>query len=452
MSLLLSLTLRLVGVVLLCLACAIVWIVSDTNGNLRRNIEASAERVARQLEVRPGLGSGGVRAAPAAMDWQMEAAVASILPGVCVEFGIPSEDRRRLCGGWDGLGDPAPGWFRTVYDSFYSASAPVERAVMHRGRSIGMVVASADPVAATTGAWEQVRLMAGMAAAIALGMCLLAAAVVGHALLPARTIIEGLRRLEAGDHASRLPAFRIKEFRRIAEAVNDLADRLQRTTTERTALTRQLFQVQEEERRALARELHDEFGQCLTAVGAYAASIEAGAPPERPDLVEDARATARITAQMMTTLRGAFQRLRPPDLDELGLETSLRNMVAGWNTRRGSGTEFRLEVAGDLGTVSPLAALNVYRIAQECLTNAARHGRPTRVALTVSRTAEAEGAVGLVVEDDGGGDPAQVGAGSGLGIVGIRERVSALGGTLVIGAAPGGVRIAAQVPAAEAAS
>ncbi|HSI42384.1 MAG TPA: histidine kinase [Xanthobacteraceae bacterium] len=450
MSLLLSLVLRLVGIVLLCLVCAIAWIMHDADARLRLDVEASAQRVARQLETRPGLGSAGIQAflPPSLSDWQIESAVASILPGVCVEFGIPSDIRRRLCGGWDGLGEAAPAWFGLAFDHLFDAGSPVVRPLLFRGKTVGTVVASVDRVAATTVAWRQVRVMAGMAAAIALGICLLAAAAVGHALRPAQKIIAGLRRLEAGDHASRLPAPRIAEFRRIAEAVNDLASRLERTTAERTALTRRLFQVQEEERRLLARELHDEFGQCLTAVGALAASIEAGVPAGRQDLAEDAGAIAKVTAQMMATLRGAFLRLRPPDLDELGLETSLRNMVAGWNLRRGSSAAFRLEVQGDLGQVAPAAALDVYRIAQECLTNAARHGKPTQVAMTVTRT-KAAGTIGLVVEDDGGGDPAQVSAGSGLGILGMRERIGALGGVLSIGPSPGGVRIAAQVPVTE---
>lgn len=453
MSLFLSLTLRLVGIVLLCLVCAIVWIMHDADARLRRDVEASAARVARQMETRPGLGSAGVQPylPPSLSDWQIDSAVASILPGVCVEFGIPSGTRRRLCGGWDGLGDAAPAWFGLAFDRLFDAGAPVVRPIMLRGKEVGTVIASVDRVAAITGAWRQVRVMGGMATAVALGICLLAAAAVGHALRPAQKIIDGLRRLEAGDCTSRLPALRIAEFRRIADAVNDLAERLERTTAERAALTRQLFQVQEDERRALARDLHDEFGQCLTAVGALAASIEAGAPAERRDLVDDARAVSRVTAQMMTTLRGAFLRLRPPDLDELGLETSLRNMVAGWNMRRGGGAEFRLEVSGDLGSVPPAAALNIYRIAQECLTNAARHGKPTRVAMKVTRTGDADGAVALVVEDDGGGNPAQVASGTGFGILGIRERIGALGGSLSIGSTAGGVRIAALIPAIEGA-
>jgi signal transduction histidine kinase len=243
-----------------------------------------------------------------------------------------------------------------------------------------------------------------------------------------------------------LPPFRTAEFSHIARAVNDLASRLARTTAERLALTKRLFQVQEEERRALARDLHDEFGQCLTATAALAAAIEAGAATDRPDLADDARAIARVTSQMMTTLRGALARLRSQDLDELGLEASLAQLVAGWNTRTAPGAVFHLDVAGNLATVPGEAAVNVYRIAQECLTNAARHGKPRDVRLRIERVEVGDEAVALTVEDDGGGDPSRINATSGHGILGIRERIAALGGSLSIGQAARGVRIAAIIP------
>jgi two-component system sensor histidine kinase UhpB len=265
--------------------------------------------------------------------------------------------------------------------------------------------------------------------------------------MPARSIVRGLRRLEQGDHRHRLPAFGTTEFNHIARAVNDLANRLAATTAERLALTKRLFQVQEEERRALARDLHDEFGQCLTATAALAAAIETGAQPAHPDLAEDARAIARITQQMMTTLRGALARLRSQDLEELGLQDSLIQLVARWNASTTRRAVFHLDVAGDLASVPAEAAVNVYRIAQECLTNAARHGRPRHVHLRVEHgNRGGDNAVAVSVEDDGGGDATAINAASGHGILGIRERIAALGGSLSIAAAAHGVRVAAVIP------
>jgi signal transduction histidine kinase len=452
MSLSAGLSLRIVAVALACLVAAVLWVLADTNRLVASETAATAGRVARTLERLYMLGSSGTTTVgsgygkPAAVR-QSIAVVSVMAPGQCVAYAVRGEAERRVCSGWNEFGPTAPAWFRKAFAAVFDVPAPVERPVPVYGGTPGRVVATADRVAVTTRAWHQMRVVAGLAAAMAAGMAVLATLVVGHALVPLGTIAAGLRRLEQGDHAARLPAFRTREFARIAGAVNDLASRLQRTTAERAALTRRLFQVQEEERRALARDLHDEFGQCLTAAGALAASIAVGAPAGRADLAEDARAIGRITAQMMATLKGALARLRPPDLDEVGLEASLRAMVGGWNLGGGAAggarTTFALDVAGDLGAVPAQAALSVYRIAQECLTNAARHGRPSRVQVSVARAGDG---VALVVDDDGGGDPAHVSTAAGFGLLGIRERIEALGGALTIGASEGGVRVSAVIP------
>lgn len=172
----------------------------------------------------------------------------------------------------------------------------VKRYLTLRDRDAGFVLSVAEPDAALRLAWRKVSIVAGVAATMAAGIAVLATLMIGHALIPARTIIDGLRRLQQGDLSWRLPRFRTGEFNLIARAFNELSEDLKRTNAARAALTTRLFQVQEEERRALARDLHDEFGQCLSATAALAASIEAGAPPERPDLAGSARHCTRAKA------------------------------------------------------------------------------------------------------------------------------------------------------------
>jgi signal transduction histidine kinase len=376
----------------------------------------------------------------------------AIAPGICVSLKLGLEEPREICSQTESVGSPAPSWFVATYNDLFGAHPTVLRPLTVRQREAGTILARADPATAVRQAWRQVAVMVPVAAGMALGIALLAAVLIGHALLPARIIIRGLRHLEQGDHHRRLPPLGRTEFGRIARAVNDLASELARVSSERRALTKRLFQVQEDERRALARDLHDEFGQCLTATAALAAAIEAGAGTDRADLADDARTIGRITQQMMTTVRGALARLRSQDLDELGLRASLAQLVAGWNTGTRPGAVFHLDVVGDLEGVPVEAAVNVYRIAQECLTNAARHGKPRHVRLRVERVADEREAVALSVEDDGGGDAARIGTTSGHGILGIRERVAALGGRLSIAAATRGVRVSATIPLAWAQS
>ncbi|SON56872.1 Sensor histidine kinase LiaS [Hartmannibacter diazotrophicus] len=449
MRLFVGLFLRLAVAACLCLIAVTGWVVYDTNAMLRNETELSAKRATRQFVISSRLGAGIGSERYELLDAARQIAwLSSVVgPGVCVEFSQNDRPIRRACSGWDGFGTSAPRWFISLFGTIVDPGPPVTREVTLSDGQKAVAVATADPVAAATRAWNQFRVLAGLAAVMALAMGILAALAMVHALLPAQKILAGLRRLEDGDLDSRLPAFATPEFDRVASAFNDLAGRLQATEQERAALTRRLVQVQEEERRLVARDLHDEFGQCLTAAGALAASIDAATPADRPDIAEDAQAISRITHQMMTMLRGALSRLRPPDVEELGLGGCLGDLVRRWNALGQDRARAHLHLDGDLADVSRDTAVNVYRIAQECITNAARHGAPGRRTVHLSLEAAPGGSVRLTVEDDGGGDPGTLGESSGFGIVGIRQRLQAIGGSLTVGSTASGIRVTALVPA-----
>ncbi|MCJ2128010.1 histidine kinase [Methylobacterium sp. E-045] len=447
MSLLIGLILRIMAVVLLCLACATAWVIAEVHEGIRAETAASADRVVREAQELAWReltwrGSTGRLAKYAFPDWRSSHTLRFINPGNCVALTWEGEATLQQCSGLETAGGPAPAWFEWLYRVAFGEIEPIRRVVTLNRKEAGVVLTTPDRGAAVRQVWRQVRVLMAAAAAMAGGIALLAIFVIGIALRPAQIITRSLSRMEEGNHSTRLPRFRAGEFDRIARAVNALSERLRQTTAERTALTQRLFAVQEEERRALARDLHDEFGQCLTATGALASAIEAEAG-DRPELREDARSISRITRHMMGTLKGALARLRPPDLDEFGLEHGLRRLVSTWERRNAAPAAFSLSFAGDLSTLSGPTALSIYRIVQECLTNAVRHGRPTQVDVSVVRMPEM---VMLGVVDDGGGDAVLVETGSGQGVLGIRERIAALGGTLTIAPADGGVRIEATIP------
>jgi signal transduction histidine kinase len=447
MHLLLHLVGRLVTVVAVCLTAAVAWVMIDAHRAIDADATATAERVGQRLESlywqkllwRDDMSRERFLPTP---DWQTLTIASVIAPGNCVTFGPPGETPRQLCSQIEALGPPAPALFAAAFDVLFGPPTSVRRHLIVRDRDVGFITAAAAPEAALRLAWRRVSVVTGVAAAMAAAIAVLAAMMIGHALIPARTIIDGLRRLQQGDLGWRLPGFRTAEFNLIARAVNDLSAALARTDAARSALTTRLFQVQEEERRALARDLHDEFGQCLTATAALAA--------QRADLADDARAIARIQRRMMENLRSALVRLRSQDVEEIGLEASLRQLIRDHNMRAGPGAVFSLNVIGELAALPTQVAIDVYRIAQECLTNAVRHGSPTRVELSVACASAGDGTIALTVEDDGGGDAACVdsrnGHGIGHGILGIRERVAARSGSLSIGKAARGLRLSAVIP------
>lgn len=450
MRLILRLVLQLVGIVLVCLASTAGFVMVDAHRSVDAETAASAERVAHELENlfwREILWRGSMRRDKILPipNWESLGTLKLVSPGVCVTFAPGSEEPRKLCSLIDGVGTAAPEWFSSAYGELFGPQKPVSRPLTVRQPETGAVVAIADPTAAVRQAWRQISVVVGVAASMAIAICLLSTIAIAHALAPTSVIVDGLRRLENGSYRHRIRSFAVGEFGLIARAVNDLAERLAQTTAERVALTKRLFEVQEEERRALARDLHDEFGQCLTATLAFAAAIEAGAG-DRDDLAADARSIAGVAKRMSATLREALARLRSQDLEELGLEACLVQLVAGWNAQAAPRAVVHLDLLGDLVSLPPAVSTSVFRIAQECLTNAMRHGRPSDVYLRVERLASRDGVIALTVEDDGGGDPARIDVSSGHGLLGVRERIAAFGGSFSISRATRGICVAARIP------
>jgi len=196
-------------------------------------------------------------------------------------------------------------------------------------------------------------------------------------------------------------------------------------------------QGQEGERKALARELHDELGQYLQLIRLDAVAIrDTSEPREGPSFTREARARAGAIADscahLHQVLAGLIRRLRPAGLDELGLTAALEHCIAGWRPRL-PGTQLKLITSGELSELPEAVALTAYRVVQEALTNVAKHAAAAQVSIRVERD-DSDGRSALLrvtVSDDGRGhDP--YAPTSGLGLLGLRERVHALGGSLAL--------------------
>jgi signal transduction histidine kinase len=447
MDLKLSLVLRIVAAGAACLLLTAGYVLYRADRDWRDAISSTAQSAVKQLDKQLLQISWGLGSATEFPDWQTAPGLGAA-PGLCVMFTDP-EGRpiRNVCGGWDGT--PAPRWFSQVYRWAFGSSRHVTLAVSFRNARKGLVTVSDDSRAAASQAWRDVRPLLGLQAVSVFAVCAIIFGVVRPALQPAKDIMAGLGRLERGDLSVRLPQFRLTEFQSISGGFNRLAGHLQHSIAERTVLTRRLFQVQEEERRALARDLHDEFGQCLTAIHALAAAIKEGGSGNQ----REGQAIAKICDYMMQTLRGTLARLRPLEAEQELVE-SLLGLVNDWNVRLMGKTVFSFEVKGDASRLPAYVGGNVFRIVQECLTNAAKHARANRVdvRLACGERGSGQEALELVIEDDGQTSecPSFDHAGRpppGLGLLGIRERVAALGGTLTIGAIePHGLAVRASIP------
>jgi signal transduction histidine kinase len=455
MRLVLQLIARLLVIVILCLGGATVWATVDAYQSVDRATAASAERVSQTLE---GLywrelllrGSRTREHLLPVPEWRTIETMSLISPGVCVQFEPKGEFENPLCGQSKGIGASPPRWFAAAVETFLGGHAAVARPISARSVTAGTVSAVADPDAAISLAWQHILDNVHVALLMAVAIALLASLAITHALAPARSIVAALQRMAHGQYRTPLPPFRSMELAMIGRAVGDLGDRLAQATEERATLTRRLLEIRSDERRALARELHDEFGQNLTAILAFANTIEAAGAQDqgRDDIAQDARMISQAALHIMACLRGTLKRLRHPAAEELGLEASLINLVDSWRSHNATQPMIQLDLQGDFADVRGIVATTAYRVAQECLTNSLRHGAAREIVLRIERRTGSENALLVRVEDDGGGDAVKVAQSAGFGLTGIRERVTALGGSLSIAHARRGVSVAATIPLA----
>ncbi|WP_265295357.1 HAMP domain-containing sensor histidine kinase [Streptomyces sp. SHP 1-2] len=300
--------------------------------------------------------------------------------------------------------------------------------------AVGLVVATAllmGPVTVSTPtmAHEALALLVGLTAllvgnAVVLRLGLVPLRRLGGAMSTADLLVPGARPEVSG------PA----EAAELIATYNTMLDRLQ---AERAAGPGRALQAQERERHRIARELHDEVGQTLTAVLLQLKRVADRVPD---DLREEVSLAQEATRAGLDEIRRIARRLRPGVLEELGLASALRSLAAEFTHH---GLTVRHQVHGELPPLSSEAELVVYRVAQEGLTNTARHAGADRAELRLSELPG--GGVELLVRDNGVGTGR---APEGTGIRGMRERALLIGAELHLRPAPGrGTDVLLRLPA-----
>lgn len=344
-------------------------------------------------------------------------------------------------------GREAPAWFV----KFLLPHTPVQ---VFRLASGAELVVEANASRAILDGWDdltEILLIGGIA------FIVLNAAVfwlVGRAVAPWPIIVRGLDRIEQGDLQHRLPALKGYEanmiaatFNRMAQSLQEkqLSDRKARDAEERLQTRRELDQIVEqrldEERRLIARELHDEFAQSVTAIRSFAVVI-ANQNPADSRTAEVAQLISTEAARLYDAMHGLIPRLAPLTLDSLGLAETIEGFIKQWQGRNPA-IQFSLrhELSMDLGTSITMA---IYRVVQEGVINAVRHANPTSIAVEVLGSPSS---VRVRVIDDGVGLTQEWSRPGHFGLRGLQERLAMLGGLLTIEAhAPHGVELTAEIP------
>ncbi len=260
----LRLTMRVVALSAVCFVAASVYVLLDGERTARARLDAVAGIVAKDLQLQRGK-MHWISDPSAAFPDLQNIATSVMEPGLCIAYRAGSgEILQRFCSGARNGADP-PAAFSALYQRLFDPGREAVRAVSFNGENVGEALAWLDPSTLAAEAWRGAcRLLAVMAVTLLL-LCVLVYAALARAFRSTQLIRSGLERIAANDLSVRLPPFDLAELSAIRSVFNHLAESLERTLDERRALTRRLIALQDDERRHLARELHDEFGQCLAA-------------------------------------------------------------------------------------------------------------------------------------------------------------------------------------------
>ena len=346
-----------------------------------------------------------------------------------------------------GVADAAPEWFQNL------VGAPVMTTtlpVMVGKRRLNYIVIQPDPSEIVAEVWTEAKGQLAAGFALAVAVVLVTNLLVRVALKPLAGAQETLARLEAGDYAARARVQGSPEVAGLAARINRLGQALGDLSADVRHLLARVVDAHDEERRAIARELHDETGPHLFALRANAVALGARLKEADPGAAALARGIGEAVEGPQKQNRRILANLRPAALDELGLAPALEALADQWR-RLEPDVEIAIAADARLEALGPRASLTLYRFVQEGLTNAFRHAQARRIDVRIGFEAPSASApaadpqlsgLRARVQDDGRGiAPGQT---PGMGLSGLRDRVRALGGEFSFGGAEGGAFIEAR--------
>jgi len=330
--------------------------------------------------------------------------------------------------------EPVPGWYRRLLE--IPVQERIDTAARLKGRILRVATDAHNEIAE---AWTQFRdgaAILGFFSLLVLGLLHLAMARIAT---PLKKLSTGFEAVGTGNYAARVSATGPQEIAGLAGAFNRMTARLELLEETNRRLTAQMLAIQEEERADLARDLHDEMGPFLFAMRLDAEAIQAEARKSgHAAIAERAQALGESVSHIQSHVRDILKQLRPDGLSETGLAVAIGNLATFW--QRHGGVAVHLDLAAEGFGVETDGV--IYRLVQEGLTNAARHGAAKHAWITITSDG---GEIRVIVEDDGVGFAAI--DGGGLGLKGMRERLASLSGSLMLSTRPGGgTRLAAAMP------
>lgn len=320
-----------------------------------------------------------------------------------------------------------PAWFTRLV-------APKVETVTRRVR-YGVLIINSSADGSIREAWSGFRQLMIMGVGFFVLLNLLVYGLLSHALRPVHHILHAINSIEQGDLTTRLGRFSVPEFDKIGMSLNQMAVSLdaERQLEQNRQLTQLIQQHIEDERRSLARELHDELGQYVTAIKTFAVAIVNKTRESTPDIAANAQTIVAAANHIYDGMHNIIRQLRPAAMDNMGLVETLRDMVSGYQAQHPE-LSIQLHLAGEFVPLGENMNINIYRMVQEAINNAIKHAHAQSI--NVHMSADAEGLRLMICDDGVGMDVHHVDQTQHFGLLGMRERVQALHGQFKVMSQP----------------
>lgn len=331
-----------------------------------------------------------------------------------------------------------PEWFVKIVE-------PKQESVQRRVR-FGTLVITSSAAGSIRQTWRGVEQLMWIGLGFFLILNIMVYALLSHSLRPVGSILSAINRMEQGDLKVRLEPFKLPEFETIGHSLNRMAESLEaeRQLEENRQLTALIQSHIEDERRSLARELHDELGQYVTAIKTFAVGIANKTVEKMPDVSSNAQTIVAAANHIYDGMHNIIRHLRPGALDNLGLSETLKDAINHLQKQHPE-VEFKLNLSGELDALGENLNINFYRIVQESLNNAVKHAKASIIQVSLKQ--DLSGNVNLIIQDNGVGmEVDKVDQTQHFGLLGMRERTQAFRGQFDIQSSSKGTKISIHLP------
>ena len=322
---------------------------------------------------------------------------------------------------------PPPSWFINIIESLSDKIFFSKINIEQRGELTGYVLIKPEPIFEYAEIWQQIKVGLWIIVSFLVLINFVVLLLFSHMIKPINKIIEGFEKLEAGNFKSKIRKSNILELDIIGKKFNSMIDNLRQNNNKIHKLSQNLINVQEQEKSELARDLHDELGQSLTALQAEAASISKTKKKKSRD--EAIFNVIKLSKNMMLSTREIIKKLNLGLIEDLGFESALIELFENWK-RRFKGVKFEYSIDEKaIKKITKNKTAHLYRIFQEALTNISKHSSPKKIQISIKHIGNTDRTRILISNDGVINDSSNQ---EGLGLIGIAERVNQIQGTLEI--------------------